>query len=40
MELRARLGTGGQGEESGKESREKLLREVGMRGRGDFALCA
>ena len=40
MELRARLGTGEQGEESGNERRETLLCEVGMGGRDDSALCA
>jgi len=40
MELRARLRTGERGEESGMERRETLLREVGMRGRGDSALYA
>ena len=28
------------GEESGNERRERLLCEVGMRGRGNFAICA
>jgi hypothetical protein len=40
MELRARLGTGEQGEESGNERRETLLCEVGLGGRDDSALCA
>jgi hypothetical protein len=40
MELRARLGTGEQGEESGNGRRETLLREVGMRGMGNSGLCA
>ena len=40
MELGARLGTGEGGEESGNGRRETLLREVGMRGRGNFALWA
>ena len=40
MELRARLGTGERGEESGNERREKLLCEVGMRRRSNFAICA
>ena len=40
MELRARLGTSERGEESGNGSRETLLGEVGMRGRGNFALWA
>jgi hypothetical protein len=39
MELWARLGIGECGEESGSESRERVLCEVGMRGRGDFAPC-
>ena len=40
MELRARLGTGEGGEESGKGRRETLPGKVGMRGRGNFALRA
>jgi hypothetical protein len=36
MELRARLGIGERGKESGSESRERVLCEVGMRGRGNF----
>jgi hypothetical protein len=40
MELGARLGTGEGGEESGNERRERLLSGVGMRGRGNFAICA
>ena len=40
MELGSRVGTGEQGEESGNERRETLLREVGMGGRGNSALCA
>jgi hypothetical protein len=37
MELRARLGIGERAEESGSERRERVLCEVGMRGRGNFA---
>jgi hypothetical protein len=40
MELRARLGTGERGEESGNEWREKLVREMGMGVRGTSAVCA
>jgi hypothetical protein len=40
MELPARLGAGERGEECGNERRETLLREVGMGGRGNSALCA
>jgi hypothetical protein len=40
MELGVRLGSGERGEESGNGRRETLLRKVGMRGRGNFALCA
>src|ERR1035438_7436157 len=40
MELRARLGTGERGEESGSERQETLLCEVLMLGRGNFAICA
>ncbi len=40
MELEARFGTGDRGEEFGNERRETLLREVGMGGRGNSALCA
>jgi hypothetical protein len=40
MELRARLGTGERGEESGNGRRETFLREEGMHGRGASALCA
>ena len=39
MELRARIGIGEHGEESGSERRERVLREVGMRGSGNFAIC-
>ena len=39
MELRARLGTGEGGEESGNGRRETLPGKVGMRGRGNFAPC-
>jgi hypothetical protein len=39
MELRARLGIDEGGEESGSERRERVLCEVGMRGRGNFAPC-
>jgi hypothetical protein len=40
MELRARLGIDERGEESGSERRERVLWEIGMRGRGNFAICA
>jgi hypothetical protein len=40
MELRARFCIGERGEEPGNERRETLLREVGMGGRGNSALCA
>ena len=39
MELRARLGIGESGEESGNKRRERVRCEVGMRGRGNFATC-
>ena len=39
MELRARLGIGERREESGDKRRERVLCEVGMRGRGNFAIC-
>jgi hypothetical protein len=39
MELRSRLGIGEPGEESGSERGERVLREVGMRVRGNFAIC-
>jgi hypothetical protein len=40
MELRARLGMRERGEEFGSDRRERVLYEVGMRGRGNFAICA
>ena len=40
MELRARLDIGEGGEESGKKRRERVLCEVRLRGRGNFAICA
>jgi hypothetical protein len=40
MELRAKLGIGERGEESGSDRRERVLYEVGLRGRGNFAICA
>jgi hypothetical protein len=40
MELRARLGSGERGEEPGNGRWERLLRQVGMRGRGNSAFCA
>jgi hypothetical protein len=39
MELRARLGLDERGGECGSERRERVLREVGVRGRGNFASC-
>ena len=39
MELRARLGTGERGEESGNERRETLLYVAGIGGRRNFAIC-
>ena len=39
MELWARLGLGERGGESGSERGERVLWEVGMRGRGNFASC-
>jgi hypothetical protein len=39
MELRARLGLGERGGECGSKRRERVLYEVGMRGRGNFASC-
>jgi hypothetical protein len=39
MELRARLGLGERGGECGIERRERVLCEVSMRGRGNFASC-
>jgi hypothetical protein len=40
MELQARLGVGEREEGSGNEKRERVLCKVGMRGRGNFAICA
>ena len=40
MELRARLGIGEGGEASCNKRRERVLCEVRMRGRGNFAICA
>ena len=40
MELRAKLGVREGGEESGSDRRERVLYEVGMGGRGNFAICA
>jgi hypothetical protein len=39
MELWSRLGTDERGEESGSEGRERVLCELGMGGRGNFAIC-
>jgi hypothetical protein len=38
LELWARLGIGKRGEESGSERWERMLCEVGMLGRGNFAI--
>ena len=39
MELRARVGIGERGGASGSKRRERVLCEVGMRGRGNSAIC-
>jgi hypothetical protein len=40
MELRSKLGIDARGEESGRDRRERLRYEVGVRGRGNFVICA
>jgi hypothetical protein len=40
MELRARVGIGERGKESENEARERVLCEIRMRGRGNFAIWA
>src|SRR5580658_3138115 len=39
MEVRVRLGLGGRGGECGSERGERVLCEVGMRGRGNLGSC-